>query len=255
MVEQNEAQSPTSTTDEGDDHDQMTANCSQPKDEANGSIVDPMIATNESTIHKKTMRRLQQWENGSHLIEQKQHITTTIPHLKTNDIVVGEQIAQGCFGAIYAVTYIRRIENANHTNSQQLVLKRARCFLPNRPTTGEHDLNEEKHQKQQQKKQNISFLDLACEAQFLQYLPPHPHIIHLRANLGTPGTFEYGLVFDKLALTLAELVDDNWRSEYASCIGGRRLRWWSNTARVRAFYVQRVLVVTQLAGALNHLHQ
>lgn len=211
---------------------------------------DPIDPIDESTIHRKTMRRLQQWKTGSYLLKHQHAETASIPRLKTNDIVIGEQIAQGCFGAVFAVTYIRRIEGAS---PQQLVLKRARCFLQKNSENGD-DLNEEE-QKKQQKKQNISFFDLACEAQFLQHLPPHDHIIHLRAILGAPGTFEYGLVFDKLALTLAELVDDKWRAEYPSCIGGRRLRWWSNTVRTRAFYVQRVEVVRQLASALNHLHQ
>ncbi len=215
---------------------------------------------NESTIHKKTMRRLLQWESGSTLVKQ-QHTESQkqiIPHLKTNDIVVGEQLAQGCFGAVFAVTFIRCVENAN---AQQLVVKRARCFLKSQANEKaisddcEKEEEEEEERQKQQKKQKISFFDLACEAQFLQHLPPHPHIIHLRAILGSPGTFEYGLVFDKLALTLAELVDDKWRTEYASCIGGRRLRWWNNTARARAFYFQRVEIVTQLASALNHLHQ
>ncbi|GAX19443.1 hypothetical protein FisN_19Hh015 [Fistulifera solaris] len=201
------------------------------------------------------MRRLLQWESGSSLVKQ-QHTESTnqiIPHLKTNDIVVGEQLAQGCFGAVYAVTFTRGVWNAN---AQQLVVKRARCFLQTQANAKLEvdDLDDEERQKQQ-KKQNISFFDLACEAQFLQHLPPHPHIIHLRAILGNPGTFEYGLVFDKLALTLAELVDDKWRTEYASCIGGRRLRWWNNTARTRAFYYQRVETVKQLASALNHLHR
>ncbi|GAX16437.1 hypothetical protein FisN_19Lh015 [Fistulifera solaris] len=201
------------------------------------------------------MRRLLQWESGSTLVklQRTESPKQIIPHLKTNDIVVGEQLAQGCFGAVYVVTFIRGVENAD---AQQLVVKRARCFLQSQANEKivMDELDDEERLKQQ-KKQKISFFDLACEAQFLQHLPSHPHIIHLRAILGSPGTFEYGLVFDKLALTLAELVDDKWRTEYANCIGGRRLRWWNNTARMRAFYYQRVRVVAQLASALNHLHQ
>lgn len=224
-------------------------------DDENDNTKDPLeddnrIIEDDTTIHKKTMRRLYLWETGSTLVKQQLSERSTaarIPHLQPNDILLGEQIAQGCFGAIYSIRNIRH--NIDDTNPQQLVLKRARHY-PQDDNNDDDDDN-----TKLQKKQNMSFFDLATEAKFLQHLPVHSHIIRLRAILGHPGTFEYGIILDRLTLTLAELVDERWRTEYPSCIGGRRLGWWRNSTRTRAFYFQRVQTVTQLASALAHLHQ
>ena len=100
-------------------------------------------------------------------------------------------------------------------------------------------------------------IDLACEARFLQSIS-HSNVIRLRATIGEPGTRSFGLLLDRLSITLDKKIEQ-WREEHKRRNGGiapllgvfhRKER----EAQEKRLYNDRLLVALDIARALRHLH-
>jgi serine/threonine protein kinase len=98
-------------------------------------------------------------------------------------------------------------------------------------------------------------LDLACEASFLQSIS-HSNIISLRATVGEPGTLSFGLLLDRLTMTLQERIEE-WRKEHLGVRGSGLksiFRRKEQNECEQVLFEGRLLVTLDIARALSHLH-
>ena len=105
---------------------------------------------------------------------------------------------------------------------------------------------------------SIAIIDLACEARFLVCLS-HTSIIRLRGIIGEPGTPSFGLVLDRMVMTLGDMLT-LWRKDHQDRHGKRNLL--ANTFRSKkykrkedeALYGDRLCTSLDIARALAFLH-
>jgi serine/threonine protein kinase len=101
--------------------------------------------------------------------------------------------------------------------------------------------------------------DLASEASFLQSIT-HSNIISLRATVGEPGTLSFGLVLDRLTMTLPQRIKA-WRKEQLDVRGSTLTRTFKTIflrkeqkEYEQVLFEDRLLVTLDIARAISHLH-
>jgi serine/threonine protein kinase len=105
---------------------------------------------------------------------------------------------------------------------------------------------------------SVAIIDIACEARFLVCLS-HTSIIRLRGTIGEPGTPSFGLVLDRMVMTLGEMLT-LWRKDHQDRHGKRY--FLANTFRSKkekrkedeALYGDRLCTSLDIARALAFLH-
>ena len=94
-------------------------------------------------------------------------------------------------------------------------------------------------------------LDLAREAKFLASLN-HPNIIKMHGTVADPGHPEFAIVLERLVLTLDKAIRQ-WKDELK-----QRKHLLLNFAKSkpgkRAFELKRLMVMHDIANAVDHLH-
>lgn len=99
-------------------------------------------------------------------------------------------------------------------------------------------------------------IDLSIEAQFLAYLQ-HPNIIKMRAIVGRPLSPDFGLVLDRLYMTLEDKMDF-WQDEkkaasktgMCGCLGMGSMSQMTQ----QTIMFQAITVAYDLSCAMRHIH-
>ena len=96
-------------------------------------------------------------------------------------------------------------------------------------------------------------MDNAKETYFLSVLE-HPNIIKLRA-VGQGDFFDprYFLLLDRLQDTLQDRVEESWRLQQENLENSIFI--WNRARKLKAFYVERLVALKDLAGAIEYLHR
>jgi len=99
-----------------------------------------------------------------------------------------------------------------------------------------------------------AIIDLAAEAKFLSTLC-HPNIVKLRGTISFPGHDDFGLVLDRMQLTLEDQIL-LWREEEK---GGKgplsRIGKVFKRKQIRQEHIDRLLALYDVARALKFLHK